>query len=66
MTETAVVAQITNGGDFARRNGFPVSLKRNGLQTTGVVHCDQIRTLDLLKLKSWRLLRKTPLMKLWK
>ena len=47
LTGTAVVAPITNGGDFARRNGFSVSLMGTGLQTTGVVRCDQIRTVDL-------------------
>jgi mRNA interferase ChpB len=44
-TRTAVVLPITNGGEFARRIGFAVPL--HGLKTTGVVRCDQPRTLDL-------------------
>ena len=48
MTGTAIVAPITNGGAFARQNGFSVSLLGTGLQTTGVIRCDQIRTLDLV------------------
>ena len=47
LTGTAVVAPITNGGAFARNNGFSVTLLGTGLETTGVVRCDQIRTLDL-------------------
>ena len=48
LTGTAIVAPITNGGAFARQNGFSVSLLGTGLQTTGVIRCDQIRTLDLV------------------
>jgi mRNA interferase ChpB len=44
-TKTAVVLPITNGGEFARRIGFAVPL--HGLKTTGVVRCDQPRTLAL-------------------
>jgi mRNA interferase ChpB len=36
---------ITSGGEFARRIGFAVPLL--GIQTTGVVRCDQPRVLDL-------------------
>ena len=36
---------ITNGGDFARRIKFAVSIF--GIKTTGVVRCDQPRVLDL-------------------
>ena len=44
-TQLPVVCPITNGGDFARRIGFAVTL--NGIKTTGVVRCDQPRVLDL-------------------
>ena len=47
LTGTAIVAPITNGGAFARNNGFSVNLLGSGLETTGVVRCDQIRTIDL-------------------
>jgi mRNA-degrading endonuclease toxin of MazEF toxin-antitoxin module len=47
LTGTPLIATITNGGDFARRNLFAVSLEGLGSQTTGVVRCDQIRSLDL-------------------
>ena len=44
-TRLPVVLPITSGGDFARRIGFAVPL--TGIQTTGVVRCDQPRVLDL-------------------
>jgi len=44
-TQLPVVCPITNGGDFARRNGFAVPIA--GIKTTGVVRCDQPRVLDL-------------------
>lgn len=44
-TQLPVVCPITNGGDFARRIGFAVTL--SGIKTTGVVRCDQPRVLDL-------------------
>jgi mRNA interferase ChpB len=44
-TKLPVVLPITNGGNFAERIGFAVSLA--GLKTTGVVRCDQPRVLDL-------------------
>lgn len=47
LTGVPLVAPITNGGVFARNNGFSVNLIAAGLQTTGVVRCDQIRSLDL-------------------
>ncbi len=36
---------ITNGGGFVRRVGFAVPI--SGIKTTGVIRCDQPRTLDL-------------------
>jgi len=44
-TGVPVVLPITGGGDFARRIGFAVPLA--GTRTTGVVRCDQPRSLDL-------------------
>jgi mRNA interferase ChpB len=47
LTGVPVVLPITTGGGFARTAGFAVSLIGTGLQTTGVVRCDQPRALDL-------------------
>ena len=47
VTNTPVVLPITTGGGFARRNGFAVSLEQAGIQTTGVIRCDQPRALDI-------------------
>ena len=47
LTGVPLVAPITNGGDFARVRGFTVSLTGLGLNTQGVVRCDQPRVLDL-------------------
>ena len=44
-TKLPVICPITSGGDFARRIGFAVPV--TGIKTTGVVHCDQPRVLDL-------------------
>jgi mRNA interferase ChpB len=45
MTALPVVCPITHGGTFARRLGFSVPI--TGIQTTGIVRCDQPRVLDL-------------------
>lgn len=47
LTRVPVVLPITTGGNFARTAGFAVPLAGAGLQTTGVVRCDQPRALDL-------------------
>jgi len=47
LTKTPVVLPITSGGNFARTAGFAVSLIGAGTKTTGVIRCDQPRTLDL-------------------
>ena len=47
MTGTAIVAPITSGGGGSRMKGFAVSLSGAGTNATGVVMCDQLRTLDL-------------------
>ena len=44
-TKVPVVLPITSGGNFARTAGFAVSL--TGTRTTGIVRCDQPRSLDL-------------------
>ena len=41
------VLPITSGGAFARTRGFAVSLEGAGTTITGVIRCDQIRSLDL-------------------
>lgn len=46
-TRLPVILPITNGGDFARRLGFAVPLTGSGMETTGVVRCDQPRVLDI-------------------
>jgi mRNA interferase ChpB len=40
-----LVLPITSGGEFARRLSFAVPIA--GIQTTGVVRCEQPRVLDL-------------------
>ncbi len=45
VTRLPVILPISNGGDFARRIGFAVTI--SGIETTGVVRCDQPRVLDL-------------------
>jgi mRNA-degrading endonuclease toxin of MazEF toxin-antitoxin module len=47
ITKLPVVLPITSGGNFARTAGFAVPLAGAGTKTTGVVRCDQPRTLDL-------------------
>ena len=47
ITKLPVVLPITSGGSFARMAGFAVPLTGSGTKTTGVVRCDQPRTLDL-------------------
>jgi mRNA-degrading endonuclease toxin of MazEF toxin-antitoxin module len=46
-TKLPVILPITSGGNFARTAGFAVPLTGAGTKTTGVVRCDQPRTLDL-------------------
>ena len=43
----ALVAPITQGGDFARFAGFAVPLSGSGTQTQGVALMNMVRTLDL-------------------
>ena len=44
---TPVVAPITSGGNFARAQGFTISLSGAGTRATGVILCHQLRALDL-------------------
>ncbi|MBZ0344534.1 type II toxin-antitoxin system PemK/MazF family toxin, partial [Salmonella enterica subsp. enterica serovar Infantis] len=46
FTRLPVVVPVTSGGDFARTAGFTVSLDGAGTKTTGVIRCDQPRTID--------------------
>jgi mRNA-degrading endonuclease toxin of MazEF toxin-antitoxin module len=48
ITKLPVTLPITSGGNFARTAGFAVPLAGAGTKTTGVVRCDQPRTLDLV------------------
>ena len=44
---TALVAPITQGGNYARHAGFAVSLMGSGTATQGVVLVNAVRMLDL-------------------
>ncbi|WP_375662105.1 MULTISPECIES: type II toxin-antitoxin system PemK/MazF family toxin [unclassified Bartonella] len=48
LTKTLIVLPITSGGNFARITDFAVSLVGTGLHTTGVICCDQPRSLDIV------------------
>ncbi|MDN7352644.1 type II toxin-antitoxin system PemK/MazF family toxin [Acetobacter senegalensis] len=52
-TRLPVILPITNGGDFARRLGFAVSLTGSGTETTGIIRCDQPRVLDINARNGW-------------
>lgn len=47
LTGVSIVLPITTGGNFARTAGFAVSLMGAGTRTTGIVRCDQPRSIDL-------------------
>jgi mRNA-degrading endonuclease toxin of MazEF toxin-antitoxin module len=47
VTKLPVILPIASGGNFARTAGFAVPLTGAGTKTTGVVRCDQLRTLDV-------------------
>lgn len=47
LTQTQIVLPISRGASFARDFGFGVTLRGMGLETTGVVRCDQPRTIDI-------------------
>ncbi|MDQ1474105.1 MAG: mRNA interferase ChpB [Bryobacterales bacterium] len=56
---TPLVCPITQGGNFARHTGFAVSLNGAGMQTHGVVLCNQPRVLDL-QARNARFIEKAP------
>jgi mRNA interferase ChpB len=58
-TGVPVVLAITTGGAFARTRGFAVSLQGTGTTTTGIVRCDQLRSVDLAARKG-RFLESVP------
>ncbi|MER2268061.1 type II toxin-antitoxin system PemK/MazF family toxin [Methylobacterium oxalidis] len=47
VTRLPIVVPITTGGAVSRNRGFAVSLSGAGTNATGVILCDQLRTLDL-------------------
>ncbi|MBA7934641.1 type II toxin-antitoxin system PemK/MazF family toxin [Klebsiella sp. RHBSTW-00215] len=47
FTRLPVVVPVTSGGDFARTAGFAVPLDGAGTKTTGIIRCDQPRTIDM-------------------
>ena len=47
VTRLPIVVPVTSGGNFARAAGFTVSLDDAGTKTTGVIRCDQPRTIDM-------------------
>ncbi|MFP1732526.1 type II toxin-antitoxin system PemK/MazF family toxin [Lonsdalea quercina] len=57
ITRLPVVVPVTSGGNFARTAGFAVSLDGAGTKTTGVVRCDQPRTIDMAARNGRRLER---------
>ena len=56
---TPLVCPITQGGNFARNAGFAVSLSGAGIQTQGVVLCNQARVLDI-QTRGGRFVEKVP------
>lgn len=56
---TALVVPITQGGNFARFQGFAVSLSGSGTATQGVVLVNAIRSLDLQARKA-KLVERAP------
>ena len=57
LTRLPVVVPVTSGGNFARTAGFAVSLDGAGTKTTGVIRCDQPRTIDMVARNGTRLER---------
>ena len=51
----ALCCPITTGGNFARMEGFAVSLSGAGTDTQGVILCHQVRSLDLKARKGKRI-----------
>jgi len=55
LTRLPVVVPITSGGSFVRTAGYAVSLDDAGTKTTGVIRCDQPRTIDMAAREGKRL-----------
>ncbi len=55
----ALVAPITQGGQFARENGFTVPMMGAGTNIQGVVLCNQVRMLDF-KQRGEKVIEKVP------
>ena len=47
LSNRVIVAAISNGAGFNRKYGLVVPLIVTGLHTTGVIICDQLRTMDI-------------------
>jgi mRNA interferase ChpB len=56
---TSFLCPITQGGNYARSQGFAVSLSGAGTRTQGVVLCNQPRTLDIVA-RNGRFVEKAP------
>lgn len=59
VTRLPIVVSVTSGGNFARTAGLAVSLDGAGIRTTGVVRCDQHRTIDM-KARGGKRLERVP------
>ncbi|MCA2027533.1 type II toxin-antitoxin system PemK/MazF family toxin [Enterobacter sp. K16B] len=57
LTRLPVVVPVISCGNFARTAGFTVSLEGAGTKTTGVIRCDQPRTIDMAARNGMRLER---------
>ena len=57
----ALVAPVTQGGQFARENGFTVSMLGAGGKTQGVVLCNHVRMLDF-KQRGGKIIETAPAM----
>jgi mRNA interferase ChpB len=55
VTKLPVVLPITTVGSFSRGAGFAVNLMGVGIETTGIVRCDQPRVIDLTTRKAKKL-----------
>lgn len=54
-----MICPITAGGAAARLAGFTVTLATSGLKTTGVVLCNQLRSIDV-KERNGKFIEKAP------
>jgi mRNA interferase ChpB len=47
FTRLPMVVPVTNGRNYARAAGIAVSLDGAGTKTTGVIRCEQSKTIDM-------------------